>query len=176
MDNNIFGKHKRAFLIGADDMFYNGNWSTIEAALDPEIEVGDSGVVIIPSESARPTLMWMAVSRMPEEMKRKYLPGLSTCVNFHVFAKMMRVKLADIYSAPVSTDLERMIQYGLPVPELIYRIHRMTIEEINGLINWFVEKQVVTDVRITSAIILRIYDEHTIPHETLLLTLALCHL
>ena len=58
--------------------------------------------------------------------------------------------------------------------EVNWMISRMSLEEINGLINYLVEEEVSIDVRICISLTLKIYDEKMASRKSMLLLLANC--
>mgnify|MGYP006976592283 CR=1 FL=1 len=117
----------------------------------------------------------MAVSKMPDDMIRKHLGKLAFFINFSSFINLMSVKFTSVYCAPVDKRMERLLRINVLTPELKYLISKMTIEEINGLLDYLGKNFRALGLDIGLEIINRIYDAAMIPRESLLLILALCH-
>lgn len=176
MDDNMFFKKVAShFLVGISEMFRNGNWKTIDEALSLESEDGTENIDAIGGDGVRQILAYMAVSKMPSYIIRKHLGELSMFIDFASFIRLMSVRLASVYCAPVDKRMEKLLRINALTPELKYRISKMTIEEINGVLNYLRENFLALNANIGIAIIERIYDGAMIPRESLLFILASCH-
>ena len=175
MDNIFPEESMPRFIIGAPEMFRNKNWSTIDEALSLDSDDNPESIAIIDGNGARQILGYMAVSKMPDDMIRKHLGKLAFFINFSSFINLMSVKFTSVYCAPVDKRTERLLRINVLTPELKYLISKMTIEEINGLLDYLGKNFRALGLDIGLEIINRIYDAAMIPRESLLLILALCH-
>lgn len=175
MDNYFTEEFTPRFLVDVPKIFRNKNWKTIDEALSFESENDSEGIKAIDGDGTRQILAYMAVSKMPSNIVRKHLSKLAFFTNFSSFINLMSVRLSSVYCAPVDKRMERLLRINTLTPGLKYHISKMTVEEINGILNYLRENFRALSVDIGLAIIERIYDEVMIPRESLLLILSLCH-
>lgn len=160
-----------SILVDLYKMFLHNNWSTLDTVLTPDSEDANCLPAAL-GDGVKDILAYMALSReIPEKIRREHLPTLAALVDFYQVARAIMVRFASIPKMPIRKEIEKMLRYNA-FQELSWAISHMEVEEINGLLEYIVTKTDSIDVRVSLAVICRLYDGQMLSREALLLTLA----
>lgn len=160
-------------IIGLPEMFANGEWGTIDAILTTGLEkyCGPNDLLLALGDGVKQMLTLMAVSDIPEEIRRKHLSKLIASADFHDFFELLQFEFATVAKAPVREEIKRMLEYNA-LAEINWAIERMSLEEVVGLTNYLAKRDV--DIKACLSLTLKIYDERMMSRKTMLLLLSNC--